>query len=218
MVRFPLALAAASAAVVLALTGCGRSEPAAPAAPATSATAAAPAAAVPVPATPITPMPGQMPGGAAIPQVAADADRLAWQVPTHWQPGPASPMRLGSYVIPGANGADAQVAITAFPGDVGGDLANINRWRMQTGLAELPSAEGVGTPVDIAGLPGRWLHLQGTNGSMLVAWVRVGQGSWFFRVTGPSGTVNAEAAAFPQFLAGITRATPGTAAPAQSGY
>ena len=46
-------------------------------------------------------------------------------------------MRKGSYAVGGA-----EVAITAFPGDVGGVLANVNRWRGQAGLA----------PVDEAGL------------------------------------------------------------------
>ncbi len=47
-------------------------------------------------------------------------------------------MRKGSYAL----GGGAEVAITAFPGDVGGVLANVNRWRGQAGLA----------PVDDAGL------------------------------------------------------------------
>ena len=37
-------------------------------------------------------------------------------------------MRRGSYAVGADEKTAADLAITAFPGDVGGDLANVNRW------------------------------------------------------------------------------------------
>jgi hypothetical protein len=44
--------------------------------------------------------------------------------------------------VAGADGTKGEVAISHFPGDVGGDLANVNRWRQQVALP----------PIDEAGL------------------------------------------------------------------
>jgi hypothetical protein len=145
-------------------------------------------------------MPSQMPGGAPIPQVTNATQRFTWTAPEHWMPGPPSQMRVGSYTIPGAGGPNADLAITTFPGDVGGDLANINRWRMGVGLPPLNNAEGVGTPVSLGGVPGRWMHLEGTQASMLIAWVKLGEASWFFRMTGSPAVIANEVQAFTQFL------------------
>ncbi len=54
-------------------------------------------------------------------------------------------MVMKSFSVAGDNGQKAKIAVSVFPGPVGGALANINRWRMQLGLApikqeELPTA------------------------------------------------------------------------------
>src|SRR5208283_3168699 len=71
-------------------------------------------------AAPMNTIPVQAEGGAS----------LLWQAPAEWKTLPGNAMRRGSYGVGGA-----EVAITAFPGDVGGVLANVNRWRGQAGLA-----------------------------------------------------------------------------------
>ena len=40
-------------------------------------------------------------------------------------------MRKGSFIAKNAEGHQAEITILAFPGDVGGKLANINRWAGQ---------------------------------------------------------------------------------------
>ena len=50
-----------------------------------------------------------------------------------WVVKPPAPMRKATFGVP-AGSAEADLSITAFPGDVGGELANINRWRGQVGL------------------------------------------------------------------------------------
>jgi hypothetical protein len=103
-------------------------------------------------------------------------------------------------------GAAAELSITAFPGSVGGDLANINRWRGQVQLppitaSDLPSAtrkiaaNGFQvTTVDFAGTAA------GAPTRVLGAIVPVGDSTWFFKLTGPVVLLDREQAAFTAFL------------------
>ena len=73
---------------------------------------------------------------------------MAWQLPDGWtESADARPMRLATFIAPppadaAANGGGEgggvaeplEVALSAFPDDVGGPLANLNRWRAQLGL------------------------------------------------------------------------------------
>src|SRR5580704_5232816 len=75
---------------------------------------------------------------------ASGAD-LTWEAPAAWTPKAPGPMRKASFGVPGAGG-EAELSITAFPGDVGGELANVNRWRGQIGQPPL-RAEDLDTSV-----------------------------------------------------------------------
>ena len=88
----------------------------------------APHVETPPPAT--TPAP-ERPAGPAL--ATASGPGLTWTAPAHWVGKPLSAMRKGSYTVPG-DGAEADLSITAFPGAVGGELANLNRWRGQLQL------------------------------------------------------------------------------------
>ena len=46
-------------------------------------------------------------------------------------------MRLGSFKVDGPNGASADVSVIAFPGEAGGLISNLNRWRGQLQLSPL---------------------------------------------------------------------------------
>src|SRR5512146_2102542 len=70
----------------------------------------------------------------AAPAPAASAAGLSWTAPADWQAQPSDGMRKGSYLVAGSDGAKADLSVIAFPGDVGGDLANLNRWRAQIQL------------------------------------------------------------------------------------
>jgi hypothetical protein len=65
-----------------------------------------------------------------IPTPFADLDPTApeWTVPEGWQETPPTQMLISRFEV---NADDGQVEITvsAFPGDVGGTVANVNRWR-----------------------------------------------------------------------------------------
>lgn len=136
----------------------------------------------------------------------ADGPGLVWSAPASWTAKPASAVRKGSYLITGDAGATADLSITAFPGDVGGDLANVNRWRGQIQLPALAASElaTATTHVDSNNL-----HLTvadftgGTPAAplrVLGAIIPVDGATWFFKLSGPAPLVAREQAAFAAFL------------------
>src|SRR5829696_2512725 len=59
---------------------------------------------------------------------------ISWELPEGWKldEKPVA-MRFATINI-AAEPKPLQLTVTRFPGDVGGTLANVNRWRMQIGL------------------------------------------------------------------------------------
>ena len=121
-------------------------------------------------------------------------------------------MRKGSYAIKG-EGAEADMAITAFPGDVGGELANLNRWRGQIQLPPVGPAELEAsvqhsdrndlhlTVVDVAGTGA-------TAQRILGAMVPYAGATWFFKISGPEALVAKEKTEFLAFLDTVKPAAP----------
>jgi hypothetical protein len=135
----------------------------------------------------------------------ASGQGLVWQAPGAWASKPAGAMRKATYGVPGA-GAESDLSITAFPGDVGGELMNVNRWRGQVGLSPL-RAEDLDASVSRVESNGLRMTLvelapQGDpNGkAMIGAIVPVGGSTWFFKLTGPGASVRASKPAFLEFL------------------
>lgn len=131
---------------------------------------------------------------------------LTWAVPGGWTLAPAtSSMRYATFTITSPDGAKAEMAVTHFPGDVGGDLENVNRWRQQVGLG----------PVDQAGLTPlvskvtagakafSLIDVTGAQSRLAAGWTRHGPDTWFFKLTGPDGLVGAEKAKFTAFLESV---------------
>jgi hypothetical protein len=100
--------------------------------------------------------------------------------------------------------------VTAFPGDVGGDLANVNRWRGQIGLSPL-KAEELGTSVShesANGLDFTIVELApgggDANGKAIIGAIVPFQGStWFFKLMGPGPAVKAAKTSFITFLRSV---------------
>src|SRR5208283_5637634 len=92
---------------------------------------------------------------------------LRWNPPADWQSKPGSAMRKGSFAV----GGGAEVAITAFPGDVGGVLANVNRWRGQAGLAPVDEASlgQVTTAIESNGLHFLLVDAEGGSAPIVAA-------------------------------------------------
>jgi hypothetical protein len=163
--------------------------------------AAADAGAEPDAAAPAAP--GASMAGTAVP--TASGPGLEWQAPKGWVPKPAGAMRKATYAVPG-DGGDSDLSVTAFPGDVGGELMNVNRWRGQLALPPLrPEELDASVSRDEAnGLKFTVVELasQGDpNGKAIIGAIVPMDGStWFFKLTGPGASVRASKPAFLEFL------------------
>lgn len=136
----------------------------------------------------------------------AEGHDLTWTAPASWEVKAASSMRRGSYTISGADGAVADMSITAFPGDVGGDLANVNRWRGQIQLPKIDDATLAQTSTRVAGQDLMLTMVEMANPDLaepqriLSALVTFEGSTWFFKLMGPDQLVAAEKENFIAFL------------------
>lgn len=166
-------------------------------------------------AAPAAPKAGGQAGDMASTAVpTAGGAALTWTAPAHWKPKSASAMRKGSYAIPGADGSEADLSITAFPGDVGGNLANVNRWRGQLELAPLAESD-LGAALqhlDVGDLHVDVVEFANEQSSkpqrMIGAIVPFGGSTWFFKLMGPDALVAQERKAFLTFLQTIKAPAP----------
>ncbi len=147
------------------------------------------------------PAPGGNMANTAVP--TAGGSDLRWTAPASWTPKSGSSMRKGSFAVK-RDGAEADLAITAFPGDTGGLHANLNRWRGQVGLANAAPAELDASVQHLDGRGGMHfdvVDLTGPSGTrMLGAIASYNGNSWFFKLMGPDAVVGAEKPAFLEFL------------------
>ena len=137
---------------------------------------------------------------ASIPQ-SAPAAPLAWTTPNGWEQKKASSMRLAQFTIPGANGATAELAVTSFPGDVGGELANVNRWREEAGLE--PVQQAASDAVSIGAQSGKLYEFNGAQLSILVGWAMTNGNSYFFKMRGDKAVLTQARPAMIEFLKSI---------------
>lgn len=159
---------------------------------------------------PVAPVAPPAAGMAGTPVVSADGPGLKWTAPARWQEKSATAMRKATFVISGANGATAELAVTAFPGDVGGELANLNRWRGQLSLPPISETKFAGavTRLTVNGLPVTFADLTGGAADnpqrLLGAMVPFAGSTWFFKLTGPADLVAAEKPVFLIFVQSIS--------------
>jgi hypothetical protein len=156
------------------------------------------------------PMHGTAPGAENVAPPEATATPatdgpVTWTLPAGWKAINASSARYTTLEVTGADGAKGEVAVTHFPGDVGGDLANVNRWRGQIGLEPIKEAElaGAVTRVNAGPKTLQVIDVTGPQNRCAAGWVRHGAETWFFKFTGPDGLVGAEKEKFTAFLESI---------------
>jgi hypothetical protein len=138
----------------------------------------------------------------------ADASGPQMDVPSNWKEKPAGQMVLKSYTVSGSKGGQATVSISSFPGDVGGKLGNINRWRAQMGLGpvdesqlgtaaqDLETQGGKGYVVDIDGTDAR----TGKPSRLVAAAIPHDGNTWFYKLSGDKSTVEESKESFLKFV------------------
>jgi hypothetical protein len=193
--RLPLILAGIA---TLCLSGCDNAQPVSYQIPKEERVVTIPPAA---PAASATAKMEVLPGMEA---AANEAGKIHYSAPEGWEDLPTSGIRKANLKVTTDTGS-AEITILTFPGDVGGRLANINRWRGQVGLdpatpEDLPAyTEGY----DISNHRGLYVRLVGETQSILGALLPFHNNTWFVKMIGDTPTVLANEAAMKQFLDSI---------------
>ncbi|MDR2980695.1 MAG: hypothetical protein LBV12_00440 [Puniceicoccales bacterium] len=127
----------------------------------------------------------------------------SWTPPSHWKEDPPRPMRKGSWTI-SAKGSDVagEMTVTVFPGDVGGDLANVNRWRRQINLPPTDGASLTNAlqPITVDSLPGKIITIEGSDKTIIGVILPREGATWFFKYTGDKAAARAEHPSINAFI------------------
>jgi hypothetical protein len=134
---------------------------------------------------------------------------------------PTSP-RIGSFAIPGQDGAKAEAAIFSFPGLVGTELENVNRWRNELKLPPVEQDKIISAPVTIDSLEGKLYEMSGVSNSTVAVSLPRNGDTWFFKMWGDKDVVADAEPVFRDFLKSIhfnaaaSEAPPAATAPVES--
>jgi hypothetical protein len=157
-------------------------------------------------------MAGPAPGMAALPGMAeftAATPTPQWAPPATWTAVPLTTTRKGSWKAPADAPADQQVeiSVTVFQGNLGGLLANVNRWRGKVGLGEDATDANLGDYVQNLTLDGRAAQLVSVDGpkgeSLDGVLVILPDRVWSLLLSGSTDAVKAQRPAFRAFLDSI---------------
>lgn len=154
------------------------------------------------------------------PQQAAQAGAkttglTAWTKPEGWTQDekPRSMRELTFFA--GPEDARAEVIVSRMGGNFGGLLANINRWRQQVGLGPVASErDQPATMLQLGGGAAAQFDMAGPAGDngkamrQIVVMTPRTDGVWFFKILGPSATVEKQKRAFDDFLKSVKFAAP----------
>jgi len=150
-------------------------------------------------------VPPSSPMAAAAP---AAEGRPQWEVPEGWRETPPTRMLLARFEAGGDSGK-AEITVSMFPGDVGGTVANVNRWRAQIGLAPWGEAEVTQalTQLEVEGgtaMVVEFADEKEQDGKRLIGviWPR-GTHTWFYKMVGDDAVISGEKAALIRFVQSV---------------
>lgn len=137
-------------------------------------------------------------------QSDAAVPQIKWDVPSDWLPAAPSAMRYASFTIE-KNNEKAEISVVTFPGDGGNDADNVNRWRQQVGLSAVQASALDSMIVPVAGgnISFSTIDLAGASARTIVGWTRHDARTWFFKLTGPTETVEREKPKFVEFIKSV---------------
>jgi hypothetical protein len=184
LTSFPAMSLATVSSLIVSFTACNRSKMPPPPPTMSSAPPINPATA-PVPAPP--------------PPSFNAPESIAWDLPKGWSEARGNGMRFATLKPPVPGKLD--VSVVTLPGQAGGELDNVNRWRSQIGLAPVDDPTRAHMRQDVRSKAGTIaLYDFATAGAnqqrMIAAILFTGERSWFFKMVGDEAAV---AAARPGF-------------------
>ncbi|MDB6040534.1 MAG: hypothetical protein JWM99_4375 [Verrucomicrobiales bacterium] len=134
------------------------------------------------------------------------AGHAPWKTPNGWIEQPTPSMLLASYSVPGKNGGKAEMTVSMFPGDVGGVLANVNRWRRQLGLPPVTEndLQQNTSQMDVGNANATVVEMTAQDGAkaMYALIVPRDGNTWFYKMTGDPAALADQKKSFVEF-AGI---------------
>ncbi len=142
------------------------------------------------------------------------APALGWTLPADWKEIGADKMSAARFSLPG----EASVMITPLPLMAAQEPALVNMWRqmMEQPALDPDAAAKALSDVDLAGEKGRMFEVAGKRGpeemKIVTAFLHRDDKSWFFKLQGSPAAVDAQRAAFVEFLKSVKFDAPAPAA------
>lgn len=129
---------------------------------------------------------------------------LSWIVPSGWQPGVPTEMRMASFLTSGSG----DVSVVMLRGEAGGVEANVNRWRNQLGLSELKPASVRASLKKETSAIGmfHWTKIENqrqVHDAILAAIIPLNGSTLFVKLMAPIKTVRTEQKNFVSFVKSI---------------
>jgi hypothetical protein len=141
-----------------------------------------------------------------------------WTKPDGWNEQPLSEMRLGSFKVDGPNAASADVSVIAFPGEAGGLISNINRWRGQLQLSPLDEDQlsQLTQRTEVDNAPTYLVDFQTAENApkpsrILGAVLQTADRAWFVKMTGPPELLESQRQKFLDFVKSFRFTSPSEA-------
>jgi len=135
---------------------------------------------------------------------AAGQTKPAWKIPAGWQELPPGQMQLAKYALGAKDAPKAEVSVATIPGDGGGALANVNRWRRQIGLGPIEESALAKETSSLEIGASKALVLDAVSSDkarrMVVVSVPVKGSTWFYKLLGDEAAVAKEKEAFLGFV------------------
>ena len=135
-----------------------------------------------------------------------NGDGISWQTPEGWtQKQSAGQMRFAEVDM----GGGLTLVVSRFPGDVGGTLANVNRWRMQLQLPPVRAEELDKVVKKVSAGDATALVTDFTSqdgGQRMLGAILPDEKNgrtWFFKVTGEAKAVGERVEKFHQFVQSV---------------
>lgn len=134
---------------------------------------------------------------------------LRWTLPAGWTESAGGQMRYATLKPPASVKGQIDASVVVLPGPAGGELANVNRWRGQIGLAAIDEAALAAARKVIQTKAGPLrvydFTSEGTPRSRLVAGLTEAAGNtWFVKLTGDAEAVGAARGDFMKLLGSLS--------------
>ena len=145
------------------------------------------------------------PAASTISPAVSEKPQIKWETPEAWKSVAPSSMRYASFGVSGPNNESADVSVSVFGGEGGGDLDNVNRWRTQIGLEALRDGDLKSLVVPVHCKDGEILtvDMTGPKARILAGWARIDGKSWFFKLIAPAQLASDQKAGFVKFLQSV---------------